>query len=213
MCSFLVLALVSSAFAQDGHSGGYTPATAEEIAPGSHCHVLASYAFEQLKAQSNSLDLNHKSCVHPPPRALPLPHAHGKSPHPLTFHSRVSCPVGNVLSMENQVVSGTNYRIRAHLQPSGSLSLSVFEQPWTHTLEVTEASFTSSDESNAILTLVGASSHLRLDANEYAKRLELAQPQVAAAAAPAQEPAPEPKQSLKSGLYSWIKKKLLRFRA
>lgn len=115
--------------------------------------------------------------------------------------------------MENQVVSGTNYRIRAHLQPSGSLSLSVFEQPWTQTLEVTEASFTSSDESNAILTLVGASSHLRLDANEYAKRLEFAQPQVAAAAAPAQEPAPEPKQSLKSGLYSWIKKKLLRLRA
>jgi hypothetical protein len=67
MFSFLVLALVSSAFAQDGQAGGYTPATAEEIAPGSHCHVLASYAFEQLKAQSNSLDLNHKSCVHPPP--------------------------------------------------------------------------------------------------------------------------------------------------
>eukprot|EP00900_Chrysochromulina_parva_P002036 jgi/Chrpa1/11833/Chrysochromulina_OHIO_Genome00013758-RA len=179
MFFLLALSLVSSAFAQQ--AGGYTPATAEEIAPGSHCHVLASYAFEQLKAQSNSLDLNHKS-------------------------------FGNVLSMENQVVSGTNYRIRAHLQPSGSLSLSVFEQPWTHTLEVTEASFTPSDESNAILTLVGASSHLRLDANEYAKRLELAQPQVAAAA-PAQEPAPEPKQSLKSGLYSWIKKKLLRFRA
>jgi hypothetical protein len=65
MFFLLALSLVSSAFAQQ--AGGYTPATAEEIAPGSHCHVLASYAFEQLKAQSNSLDLNHKSCVHPPP--------------------------------------------------------------------------------------------------------------------------------------------------
>ena len=208
---FLLVAFVATVFAQDGQ---YTPATAEEIAPGSPCHVLASYAFEQLKAQSNSLDMNHKSCVHPPPPSTAAAARARKESAPTHLPcSRVSCPVGNVLSMEHQVVSGTNYRIRAHLQPSGSLSLSVFEQPWTQTLEVTEASLTSSDESNAILTLVGASSHLRLDANEYAKRLELAQPQVAAAAAPAQEPAPEPKQSLKSGLYSWIKKKLLRFRA
>ena len=71
MFFFLALSLVSSAFAQQ--AGGYTPATAEEIAPGSHCHVLASYAFEQLKAQSNSLDLNHKSCVHPPPPPPPPP--------------------------------------------------------------------------------------------------------------------------------------------
>ena len=90
---------------------------------------------------------------------------------------RVSLPVDKVLSMEHQVVAGTNYRIRAHLQPSGSMSLSVFEQPWTQTLEVTEAtlSLTPSDESSAITTLVGASSHLRLDAAEFAKQLEMAQ--------------------------------------
>ena len=88
---------------------------------------------------------------------------------------RVSLPVDKVLSMEHQVVAGTNYRIRAHLQPSGLMSLSVFEQPWTQTLEVTEATLTPSDDSSAITTLVGASSHLRLDAAEFAKQLEMAQ--------------------------------------
>jgi hypothetical protein len=53
MFFLLALSLVSSAFAQQ--AGGYTPATAEEIAPGSHCHVLASYAFEQLKAEADTV--------------------------------------------------------------------------------------------------------------------------------------------------------------
>ena len=101
-------------------------------------------------------------------------HRNDPSPHPSLL--RVSLPVDKVLSMEHQVVAGTNYRIRAHLQPSGLMSLSVFEQPWTQTLEVTEATLTPTDDSSAITTLVGASSHLRLDAAEFAKRLEMAQP-------------------------------------
>ena len=60
------------------------------------------------------------------------------------------------------------------------MSLSVFEQPWTQTLEVTEATLTPSDDSSAITTLVGASAEpeppVRLDAAEFAKRLEMAQP-------------------------------------
>jgi hypothetical protein len=49
------------------------------------------------------------------------------------------------------------------------MSLSVFEQPWTQTLEVTEATLTPSDDSSAITTLVGASAEppcVRLDAAE-----------------------------------------------
>ena len=71
--------------------------------------------------------------------------------------------------MEHQVVAGTNYRIRAHLQPSGLMSLSVFEQPWTQTLEVTEATLTPSDDSSAITDPRGCISRaapVRLDAAE-----------------------------------------------
>ena len=171
------LVIMASDFARAGQAGGYAPATTEEIAPGSHCYVLASYAIEQLKAQSNSLTLMQKSCAYPRARNVPTIIAANRndpSPHPSLL--RVSPPVDKVLSMEHQVVAGTNYRIRAHLQPSGLMSLSVFEQPWTQTLEVTEATLTLSDDSSAITTLVGDLSHLRLDAAEFAKRLEMAQP-------------------------------------
>ena len=168
--AFVALVITASDFANAGQAGGYSSATAEEIAPGSHCYVLASYAIEQLKAQSNSLHLMQNSCANNNRRRA---HRNDPSPHPSLL--RISLPVDKVLSMEHQVVAGTNYRIRAHLQPSGSMSLSVFEQPWTQTLEVTEATLTPSDESSAITTLVGASSHLRLDAAEFAKQLEMAQ--------------------------------------
>ena len=172
--AFVALVITASDFANAGQAGGYSSATAEEIAPGSHCYVLASYAIEQLKAQSNSLHLMQNSCANNNRRrARARAHRNDPSPHPSLL--RVSLPVDKVLSMEHQVVAGTNYRIRAHLQPSGSMSLSVFEQPWTQTLEVTEATLTPSDESSAITTLVGASSHLRLDAAEFAKQLEMAQ--------------------------------------
>jgi hypothetical protein len=171
---------MASDFAQAGQAGGYEAATAEEIAPGSHCFVLASYAIEQIKAQSNSLTLMQKSCAYPehgvPTIIAAAARAHRNDSSPHLSLLRVSLPVDKVLSMEHQVVAGTNYRIRAHLQPSGLMSLSVFEQPWTQTLEVTEATLTPSDDSSAITTLVGASSHLRLDAAEFAKRLEMAQP-------------------------------------
>ena len=174
----IALVIMASDFAQAGQAGGYEAATAEEIAPGSHCFVLASYAIEQIKAQSNSLTLMQKSCAYPehgvPTIIAAAPHRNDPSPHPSLL--RVSLPVDKVLSMEHQVVAGTNYRIRAHLQPSGLMSLSVFEQPWTQTLEVTEATLTPTADSSAITTLVGASSHLRLDAAEFAKRLEMAQP-------------------------------------
>ena len=170
--AFVALVVTASDFANAGQAGGYSSATAEEIAPGSHCYVLASYAIEQLKAQSNSLHLMQNSCANNNRRRARA-HRNDPSPHPSLL--RVSLPVDKVLSMEHQVVAGTNYRIRAHLQPSGSMSLSVFEQPWTQTLEVTEATLTPSDESSAITTLVGASSHLRLDAAEFAKQLEMAQ--------------------------------------
>ena len=170
--AFVALVITASDFANAGQAGGYSSATAEEIAPGSHCYVLASYAIEQLKAQSNSLHLMQNSCANNNRRRARA-HRNDPSPHPSLL--RVSLPVDKVLSMEHQVVAGTNYRIRAHLQPSGSMSLSVFEQPWTQTLEVTEATLTPSDESSAITTLVGASSHLRLDAAEFAKQLEMAQ--------------------------------------
>ena len=178
----VALVIMASDFAQAGQAGGYEAATAEEIAPGSHCFVLASYAIEQIKAQSNSLTLMQKSCAYPEhgvptiiaAAARARAHRNDPSPHPSLL--RVSLPVDKVLSMEHQVVAGTNYRIRAHLQPSGLMSLSVFEQPWTQTLEVTEATLTPTDDSSAITTLVGASSHLRLDAAEFAKRLEMAQP-------------------------------------
>ena len=61
--AFVALVITVSDFANAGQAGGYSSATAEEIAPGSHCYVLASYAIEQLKAQSNSLHLMQNSCA------------------------------------------------------------------------------------------------------------------------------------------------------
>ena len=54
--------------------------------------------------------------------------------------------VGALESADTQVVAGKNYRMTFSTVPQGSISLVVFEQPWTETLQITQATHKPSDE-------------------------------------------------------------------
>jgi len=74
-----------------------------------------------------------------------------------------------VLKVEQQVVAGVNYRIAAST-PSGTVNLIVFEQAWTKTLEVVQATLAvpPAGASLAIETLALIDSPLSLDAAAFA---------------------------------------------
>jgi len=57
----------------------------------------------------------------------------------------------SVQSAEQQTVAGTNYRITALLAPAGVSTLTMHEQTWTDTLEVTAATLTASGSETSLL--------------------------------------------------------------
>jgi len=109
---------------------------------------------------------------------------------------------------EQQVVAGINYRITAAMQPHGVMALTVFEQSWTNTLEISSATLTPSDVSFAAVNLV-PDAHVALDSKAFeqfhAARLAAAQP---AAAETADKAATPPQEKL--GVVGWLKSKLRR---
>jgi hypothetical protein len=114
-------------------TGSYHPVAVEQLVPGGHVSSLSAFAINQLRAQSNSLDVQQH----------------------LNFLS--------VLSAQMQVVAGSNYRVTVRLSPTGTAELSIHEQPWTSTLQLVTASYSPSDVSFAMVELVPSSSPLTLD--------------------------------------------------
>jgi len=117
-----------------GMMGGWSAAT--DIGPASKVHRLAAFSFAKLQthcAASNALVCNG-----------------GFSSE--SFH--------HVASARTQVVAGTNYMIEA-VTSAGTLSLRIFEQPWSSTLELSRASL----EKGSLLT---TEEKLALDVNAFA---------------------------------------------
>jgi len=112
-------------------------AETEDIAPGSKISSLAVFAHKKLAAESNSLDLKDTS-------------------------------IDKVLRASRQTVAGTNYKLSIATKPAGGvLDIIVFEQPWTQTLSITEATFTPSDSNTKLTVLSG--SEIALDAKLFAE--------------------------------------------
>lgn len=110
----LVRALILAGVACAAASGGYRDA--EDVTPSSKIHRLAAFSLDSLKmvcAASNSIGCSHIS---------------GASLH-------------HVRSAQTQVVSGVNYVIEVQTS-AGTLHLKVYEQSWSSTLRLTEATLT-----------------------------------------------------------------------
>ena len=121
-------------------------------------------------------------------------------------------PVDKVISAEQQVVAGMNFHVNIGLQPHGSVSLKIFEQSWTNTLQVTEAKLSPSDVSMAVVDLV-SSDGLTLDAAEFAQFAAARAPKADDKAAEAKAAAEPEAAKEKVGWVSWVKSKLRRKRA
>jgi len=105
-----------------------------------------------------------------------------------------------VRSAKTQVVAGTNYRIEAELADGGVLSLTIYEQVWTSTLQVTAASLSApvSEISMAIATtplVAEEDAPFALDAAAVAK----------AEAALAATPMPTPTAAQAAEADAWVK--------
>ena len=133
----VLLNVLLAASAQLGGSMAGGQSPSTDTGPGSHIAALAEFSLQTLKAQSNSLDVQQQ----------------------LAFES--------VLSASTQVVAGTNYRITARLHGGGTATLSVFEQSWTSTLELTAASYSPSSASLAQVDLVPSGSSVPLDSARF----------------------------------------------
>jgi len=72
----------------------------------------------------------------------------------------------SVLKASTQVVAGTNYHMQLKLKPLGTVDLTIWEQPWTSTLSITEAHLHPSDFAFSQLDLLSGSA-LALDAKEF----------------------------------------------
>jgi coxsackievirus/adenovirus receptor len=103
----------------------------------------------------------------------------------LKAKSQVQGELVRVVSAQSQMVAGTNYLIVAEVgAPVSVLTLKIFEQKWTSTLQLTAA---TRGEGAALVTLLGEDAALTLD-------VTLLQ-QLEAAPAPTAEPTPVPQPS------------------
>jgi hypothetical protein len=99
-------------------AGGVLPLGGAEVAPGSKAARLAAFGLEQLQSKVCSAS-NSLGCAQ----------LQGAS-------------VERVLSASTQVVAGLNSRVVVQTT-AGQLTMAFFEQPWTQTLELTEASLSA----------------------------------------------------------------------
>ena len=99
-------------------AGGFSPLSESELAPNSKVHQLATYGLSELQSKvcpaSNSIACSRLE----------------------------SATVDRVLSASTQVVAGLNTHVVAQTS-AGELQLTFFEQPWTSTFELTEASLST----------------------------------------------------------------------
>lgn len=116
--------------------GGWGAYTADEIRQGSRVANLAKFAMNALSRSSNSLELQRAAFA-------------------------------EVRSAEHQVVAGEIHRIVCAMRPEGTtVTLTIFEQSWTQTLELSAATLSRSD--NAMASDVLGSQPLTLDAAAFA---------------------------------------------
>jgi len=78
----------------------------------------------------------------------------------------LSAEFTSVVKASTQVVAGTNYRLQLKLKPQGTIDLTIFEQPWTSTLSITEAKMHPSDFAFSQINLLGDSDFV-LNAREF----------------------------------------------
>jgi len=156
------------------------PGAVSSFGPGSKIHHLAAFSMDKLKARcsvtTNSTDqcspggvcYSDKDCPHFGSLKIctvcaPLLANRGKFVGECQTHKYGNCAhfadheFVRVVKATTQTVAGTNYVIDAETS-AGTLHLKLFEQVWTATLEVTEASITAKPEAG----LLGLSAALQL---------------------------------------------------
>ena len=156
------------------------PGAVSSFGPGSKIHHLAAFSMDKLKARcsvtTNSTDqcspggvcYSDKDCPHFGSLKIctvcaPLLANRGKFVGQCQTHKYGNCAhfadheFVRVVKATTQTVAGTNYVIDAETS-AGTLHLKLFEQVWTATLEVTEASITAKPEAG----LLGLSAALQL---------------------------------------------------
>jgi len=110
-----LLALVQIALVVGGNPGGWLEVEDKDKSPSSRIHRLAHYAIGQLQSLCEAAEQKGAGCDRLKPAEMQ-----------------------RVESASRQVVSGMNYAIEARTS-AGIVSLKIYEQSWTSTLQLTEA--------------------------------------------------------------------------